>query len=205
MQINNVHSCDECITTTKVTNDKSKMTNFEDILIKEVKRNLTYEDLVKDIEKYHNAKIVLSPDASFCNSITGLNNVIIGKSTLEKMTNDSVFRKKIMKVIDECCSFSAQQEIESLSPPAKSAGVIIYPDGSYLCWIESIYSDRTDVKKDNNTDDLLVKAIDKIKESQVADGVEPFNDLKIMPYNFYIYKSLGPYKESDREFRMTEE
>ena len=51
MQINNVHSCDECITTTKVTNDKSKMTNFEDILIKEVKRNLTYEDLVKDIEK----------------------------------------------------------------------------------------------------------------------------------------------------------
>lgn len=205
MQINNVHSCDECITTMKVTNAKSQKTNFEDILFKETNRKISYEDLVKDIEKYHNAKIGLSSDSPFRNSITGLNNVIIGESTLEKMANDSVFRKKIMKVIDECCSASAQRKIESLSPPAKSAGVIIYPDGSYLCWIESIYSDRTDVKKDNNTDELLVKAIDDINESQVAGGVEQFNDFKIMPYNFYIYKSLGPYKESDRKFRMTEE
>lgn len=143
MQINNVHLCDECIMTTKVMNAKSQKTNFEDILFKEANRKISYEDLVKDIEKYHNAKIGLSSDSPFRNSITGLNNVIIGESTLEKMTNDSVFRKKIMKVIDECCSSSAQQEIECLSPPAKSAGVIIYPDGSYLCWIESIYSDRT--------------------------------------------------------------
>ena len=99
------------------------------------------------------------------------------------MKTDNVFREKIMKVIDECCSYSAQQEIKSLSPPAKSAGVIIYPDGSYLCWIESIYSNKTDIKKDKNTDDFLVKAIDNIKENQVVDIAEQFYDLGIVPDN----------------------
>lgn len=183
MQINNINSCDECNTIMKAINAKSQNTNFEDVLNNEVTRNISFEDLVKNIETYHNAKIIISSDACSCNSITGLNNVIIGGSTLEKMKNNSVFCEKIMKVIDECCSYSAQQEMKSLSPPAKSAGVIIYPDGSYLCWIESIYSDRTDVKKDKNTDDFLVKAIDNIKENQVVGSVEQFIDFGIVPDN----------------------
>lgn len=183
MQINNINSYDECITMMKAIDTKSQKIDFVDVLTNEVKRNTSFEDLVKNIETYHNAKIILSSDSSSSNSITGLNNVIIGRSTLEKMKTDNVFREKIMKVIDECCSYSAQQEIKSLSPPAKSAGVIIYPDGSYLCWIESIYSNKTDIKKDKNTDDFLVKAIDNIKENQVVDIAEQFYDLGIVPDN----------------------
>lgn len=183
MQINNINSYDECITMMKAIDTKSQKIDFVDVLTNEVKRNTSFEDLVKNIETYHNAKIILSSDSSSSNSVTGLNNVIIGRSTLEKMKTDNVFREKIMKVIDECCSYSAQQEIKSLSPPAKSAGVIIYPDGSYLCWIESIYSNKTDIKKDKNTDDFLVKAIDNIKENQVVDIAEQFYDLGIVPDN----------------------
>lgn len=183
MQINNINSYDECITMMKAIDTKSQKIDFVDVLTNEVKRNTSFEDLVKNIETYHNAKIILSSDSSSSNSITGLNNVIIGRSTLEKMKTDNVFREKIMKVIDECCSYSAQQEIKSLSPPAKSAGVIIYPDGSYLCWIESIYSNKTDIKKDKNTDDFLVKPIDNIKENQVVDIAEQFYDLGIVPDN----------------------
>ena len=179
MQINNINLCDECITKIKDTDAKNQKTNFEDALTSEVKRNISFENFVRNIETCHNAKIALYSERNYCSSIKGLNNVIIGGSTLEKMKKDNAFREKIMKVIDECCSYSAQQEIEKLSPPAKSAGVIIYPDGSYLCWIESIYSEGTHVKKDKNTADFLVRVVDNIKENQVV-VVEQFNDFGIV-------------------------
>ena len=181
MQIDSINLYNESITMGNVIDSKSQKVNFEEIMDNEVKKNASIEELVKNIESNHNAKITISSDFFSATSITGLNNVIIGGDTLEKMKNDGAFCERIMKIIDENCSYSAQQEIRSLSPPAKSAGVIIYPDGSYLCWIESIYSNRADIKRDSNSDDVVIKDIDNIKENQIVDIAEQINNFGIVP------------------------
>lgn len=150
--------------------------NFEDLINDEVRKNTSIEEFLKNVETNYNAKITVSSDLFFANQITGLNNVIIGGDTLNKMKNDSVFCEKILKVIDEVCSYSAQQEVRSLTPPVKSAGVIIYPDGSYLCWLESIYSDGEEVEKDSDKSDFVNEVIKIAKEDLDNNTIEQFNN-----------------------------
>lgn len=180
MQIESIHLYNESITDNKMIDSKSQTVDFEEVMNNEVKKNTSIEELVKEIESNYNSQITMSLDSFSANPVKGLDNVIIGKETLEKMKNNSVFREKIMKVIDECCSSSAQQEIRSLSPPAKSAGVIIYPDGSYLCWIESIYSDSDDIEGGSKNDNFVIKGIKNTKESRMENVVEQYNHLEIV-------------------------
>ena len=180
MQIDSIHLLNEIMTNNKIDYNSQKV-NFEEIMNYEVEKDTFIKESVKNIESNHSAKITISSDYFSAIPTTGLNNVIIGGDTLKKMKNDNVFCEKIMKVIDECCSYSAQQEIKNLSPPAKSAGVIIYPDGSYLCWIESIYSDRVDINKDRNTDSFMLTDIN-IKSNQIVDiAEEQFKYFEIVP------------------------
>ena len=140
MFINSINSCNAAldILGRGINNIESQTTNFSK-MVNKVEDDTSINALIESIESEYNAKLIAPSESS--HQVSGLNNVIVSRGTLEKMNNNSAFSEKIMKIINECCSISAQQGIRSLSPPAKSAGVIIYPDGSYLCWIESIYSE----------------------------------------------------------------
>lgn len=128
---------------------------FQDIMKDTILKKLSLDEFCKNIELGNNAKII-NFNIFSGSSMTGLNNVIIGSSTLEKMQQDSVFREKIMKVIDEQCSISSQHELINLSPPVKSSGVIIYPDGTYEFW-EEAYSNISD---SNSNEDAVEFACD---------------------------------------------
>lgn len=64
------------------------------------------------------------------------NYVQISPGTLERMETDENLKRKVLSKIDEFCSAEWQAEIKSLSPPVKSAGMIVYPDGDCLYWLE---------------------------------------------------------------------
>lgn len=177
MQIDSINLYSENIFNSKAVDRKSQKGNFDKILNNEIEKNTSIIDLVKNIEFGHNATITVSSDYFSDLPITGLNNVIIGGNTLEKMNNNSAFREKIMSIIDDWCSDSAQRERQSLAPPVKSGGIIIYPDGSYLCWLESIYSDRENenISSDNAVD--IHKDIKSMTTSFTENSIEQFNNL----------------------------
>lgn len=64
------------------------------------------------------------------------NHVIISPAALSKMENNPVFKEKVLNDIEEFCSPENQAGIRALQPPVKSAGMIVYPDGRALYWIE---------------------------------------------------------------------
>ena len=74
------------------------------------------------------------------------NYVAISADTLSKMEENPVLKKKVMSAIEEFCSPKAQTEINALTPPVKSAGMIVYPDGDTLYWLEGYPNDLGDVK-----------------------------------------------------------
>ena len=75
------------------------------------------------------------------------NYVAISADTLSKMEENPALKKKVMSAIEEFCSPEAQAEINALAPPVKSAGMIVYPDGDTLYWLEGYPNDLGDVKE----------------------------------------------------------
>lgn len=83
------------------------------------------------------------------NDLRGTNHVIISPATLSKMENNPVLKEKVLNDIEEFCSPENQAEIKALQPPVKSAGMIVYPDGRTLYWIEG-YPNETGSEKSKN-------------------------------------------------------
>jgi hypothetical protein len=163
-------------------NSEIRAADFSNIIKNEIAKNSSVNEAKKSLETEHNAQITLSSDFSSNNLISGLNNVIIGENTLEKMKSNKEYCEKIMKIIDDNCSSSAQNELKSLSPPVKSSGVIIYPDGSYLCWVESIDSKRESDKQSSEENNTLHDVIsERIIESLKDNGIEQIGNLFAMP------------------------
>lgn len=75
------------------------------------------------------------------------NFVVISADTLSKMEENPALKKKVTSAIEEFCSPKAQAEINALAPPVKSAGMIIYPDGDTLYWLEGYPNDFGDMKE----------------------------------------------------------
>lgn len=75
------------------------------------------------------------------------NYVAVSADTLSKMEENPVLKKKVMSAIEEFCSPEAQAEINALAPPVKSAGMIVYPDGDTLYWLEGYPNDFGDMKE----------------------------------------------------------
>ena len=88
------------------------------------------------------------------------NYVAISADTLSKMEENPTLKKKVMSAIEEFCSPETQAEINALAPPVKSAGMIVYPDGDTLYWLEGYPNDLGDVKEK--------KAI--VSEADIADA-----------------------------------
>ena len=75
------------------------------------------------------------------------NYVLISPETLSKMEENPALKKKVMSAIDEFCSPEGQAEIKALAPPVKSAGMIVYPDGDTLYWLEGYPNDFGSTKE----------------------------------------------------------
>ena len=75
------------------------------------------------------------------------NYVAISGETLSKMEENPALKQKVMSVIEEFCSPKTQAEINALAPPVKSAGMIVYPDGDTLYWLEGYPNDLGDMKE----------------------------------------------------------
>lgn len=75
------------------------------------------------------------------------NYVLISPETLSKMEGNPALKNKIMSAIEEFCSPEGQAEIKALAPPVKSAGMIVYPDGDTLYWLEGYPNDFGDMKE----------------------------------------------------------
>ena len=89
------------------------------------------------------------------------NYVAISADTLSKMEENPALKKKVMSAIEEFCSPEGQAEINALAPPVKSAGMIVYPDGDTLYWLEGYPNDLGDVK-----DKKVVVSEEDITEAQ---------------------------------------
>ena len=115
------------------------------------------------------------------NDIRCKNMVCISPGTLEKMENDPALKKKVLSAIEEFCSPEEQVKVNALQPPVKSAGMIVYPNGDVLYWLEGY---------PNNFDE------DKSKKNVITEsGIDTARD---------TYEQLGLGKtESNSEQAMT--
>lgn len=75
---------------------------------------------------------------------TGINNVYISSETLEKMEDNPKLKQKILNEIREFGSQKEMEKIRALQPPVKSAGILIYPDGSSISWLEGYSYDENE-------------------------------------------------------------
>lgn len=91
------------------------------------------------------------------------NYVGISQDTLSKMEQDPALKKKIMSAIEEFCSPEELAKVNALQPPVKSAGMIIYPDGDVLYWLEGYpnnlegASEKKSAVSKLNIDDVIAK------------------------------------------------
>ena len=95
----------------------------------------------------------------------GTNHVIISPETLSKMESDPAMKKSVLSKIEEFCSSESQKEIQALSPPVKSAGMIIYPDGSTLYWLEG-YPNEIGNEKDKKI----------VNEMSISESFQKYSD-----------------------------
>lgn len=95
------------------------------------------------------------------NDLRGTNHIIISPTTLSKMENNPALKEKVLDAIKEFCSQEEQAEIKALQPPVKSAGMIIYPDGEVLYWLEGYPNEfgneegKNSVIEESNIGELL--------------------------------------------------
>ena len=102
------------------------------------------------------------------------NFVAISTDTLSKMEENPALKKKVMSAIEEFCSPKAQAEINALAPPVKSAGMIVYPDGDTLYWLEG-YPNEIGNGKDKkivNEKSIISESFQKYSDTgyQVTDN-----------------------------------
>lgn len=96
------------------------------------------------------------------NDLRGTNHVIISPAVLLKMENNPVMKEKVLNDIEEFCSLENQAEIKALQPPVKSAGMIVYPDGRTLYWIEGY---PNEIGSDKNKKLVNVSSINELLQT----------------------------------------
>lgn len=99
------------------------------------------------------------------------NHVCISQQTLNRMETDAVLKHKVLHAIEEFCSPEEQAKVNALYPPVKSAGMIVYPDGKVLYWLEGYPNEGERVKEnikivyDSNVSFLLKEYGSRVKGS----------------------------------------
>lgn len=165
MKIMPIHIPDNRTFTNSIQKSATSSSQFINIFNKEISEQSTYS-IQNELENKYNANLHVGSCNYAMNftDMNSLNNVIISDETLEKMQKDKKFKDKILKIINDNCSPEAQKELRCLTPPVKSAGVVIYSDGTYVCWVESAYSknDTDENKGEKGIEDPFMTPFDQI-------------------------------------------
>ena len=135
-----------------INNTQDKACGVQSNEFKELFDKITGGDLAQEIRDTYDVTLNVGSIGNvtdFLNThdIRCKNFVAISADTLSKMEENPVLKKKVMSAIEEFCSPKAQAEINALAPPVKSAGMIVYPDGDTLYWLEGYPNDFGDMKE----------------------------------------------------------
>lgn len=135
-----------------INNTQAKAGSVQSNEFKELFDKITGGDLAQEIRDTYDVTLNVGSIGNvtdFLNThdIRCKNYVAVSADTLSKMEENPVLKKKVMSAIEEFCSPEAQAEINALAPPVKSAGMIVYPDGDTLYWLEGYPNDFGDMKE----------------------------------------------------------
>lgn len=135
-----------------INNTQAKAGSVQSNEFKELFDKITGGDLAQEIRDTYDITLNVGSIGNvtdFLNThdIRCKNYVAVSADTLSKMEENPVLKKKVMSAIEEFCSPEAQAEINALAPPVKSAGMIVYPDGDTLYWLEGYPNDFGDMKE----------------------------------------------------------
>ena len=135
-----------------INNTQSKAGSVQSNEFKELFDKITGGDMAQEIRDTYDVTLNVGSIGNvtdFLNThdIRCKNFVAISADTLSKMEENPALKKKVMSAIREFCSPKTQAEINALEPPVKSAGMIVYPDGDTLYWLEGYPNDFGDMKE----------------------------------------------------------
>ncbi len=160
-----------------INHTQSQMGSVQSNEFKELLDKITGGDMAQKIRDTYDVTL----NVGSIGNVTGFlntydirckNYVAISGETLSKMEENPVLEKKIMRAIEEFCSPAAQAEINALAPPVKSAGMIVYPDGDTLYWLEGYPNDWGNMKeKKVIVSDADIVDAQKIYSSMVDDSI----------------------------------
>lgn len=153
-----------------INNTQAKTGSVQNNEFKELFDKITGGDLAQEIRDTYDVTLNVGSIGNvtdFLNThdIRCKNFVAISTDTLSKMEENPALKKKVMSAIEEFCSPKAQAEINALAPPVKSAGMIIYPDGSTLYWLEG-YSNEIGNEKDKKI----------VNEKSISESFQKYSD-----------------------------
>ena len=135
-----------------INHTQAKVGSVQSNEFKELLDKITGGDLAQEIRDTYDVTLNVGSIGNvtdFLNThdIRCKNYVAISADTLSKLEENPALKKKVMSAIEEFCSPEAQAEINALAPPVKSAGMIVYPDGDTLYWLEGYPNDFGDMKE----------------------------------------------------------
>lgn len=135
-----------------LNNSDSEIKNIKGEEFKNLFDKLTGGRMAEEIRENYNVTLDVGSVGSCYDLINSYdirctNYVRISSQTLSNMEKNPALKNKVLNAIKEFCSKEEQMEIRALQPPVKSAGMIIYPDGRALYWLEG-YPNELENKKD---------------------------------------------------------
>ncbi len=166
--------------------DNAQKVDNGTVKFEEIFANITGGKMAQEITDNFNVTLdVSSISETFYNKNNScLNYVKISPETLSKMEHNPALKKKVMRAIEEFCSIEEQNKVKALQPPVKSQGMIVYPDGSTLYWLEGYSYDLEDNKNEYC----------RIKESSLADLIQKYgtnnSETSILPTNISVMAAL---------------
>ena len=133
-------------------NSDSEIKNIKGEEFKNLLDKLTGGRMAEEIRENYNVTLDVGSVGSCYDLINSYdirctNYVRISPRTLSNMEKNPDLKNKVLNAIKEFCSKEEQMEIRALQPPVKSAGMIIYPDGRTLYWLEG-YPNELENEKD---------------------------------------------------------
>ena len=153
-----------------INNTQAKTGSVQNNEFKELFDKITGGDLAQEMRDTYDVTLNVGSIGNvtdFLNThdIRCKNFVAISTDTLSKMEENPALKKKVMSAIEEFCSPEAQAEINALAPPVKSAGMIVYPDGDTLYWLEG-YSNEIGNEKDKKI----------VNEKSISESFQKYSD-----------------------------
>ena len=135
-----------------INNTQAKAGSVQSNEFKELFDKITGGDMAQEIRDTYDVTLNVGSIGNvtdFLNThdIRCKNFVAISADTLSKMEENPALKQNVMSAIRVFCSPKAQAEINALAPPVKSAGMIVYPDGDTLYWLEGYPNDFGDMKE----------------------------------------------------------